>query len=76
MRADLPTVAFRPASAFLPEAAGTSDKGKQKVAYDDEVGGQTLQDVLYTLAGEHSSNSSGPLTVAFVGLTNVSSHNP
>ncbi|KAG8885095.1 hypothetical protein FRB97_002260 [Tulasnella sp. 331] len=70
MRTEFPTVAFRSASAFLPEATGTSDKGKQKVAYDDEVGGQPLQELLHTLSSEHPSKSLGPLTVAFVGLTN------
>ncbi|KAG9015772.1 hypothetical protein FRB93_012337 [Tulasnella sp. JGI-2019a] len=70
LRADFPTVPFRSASAFLPEAAGTSEKGKQKVVCDDELGSQTLQDVLLTISGEHPARGSGPLTVAFVGITN------
>ncbi|KAI0959303.1 hypothetical protein AcW1_004162 [Taiwanofungus camphoratus] len=69
LRSQRPTLLFRAASAFLPSAPESSNKGKGKERADDSWGTDSVLSCLRLWAQE--KEGSEPLVAAIVGVTNA-----
>ena len=71
LRTEHPTLPFRASSAFLPVAEpAIKSKGNEKASVNDAIGASSILAYLSECAQEKEGDE--PVTVAIVGLTNVS----